>query len=325
MTENNKMNDKFAKEQRRILITDRMHPSFMNELKLNGFEYVYRPNITQIETYSVIGKYSGLVVNSKLKLDKKFIDKAKKLKFIARAGSGMENIDVNYLMERKIKVISSPEGNSNAVAEHAVGMLLGLLNNIHKADREVRKKIWLREENRGVELEGKTVGVIGFGNTGSAFAGKLKGFNVKILAYDKYKKKFGNEEVKEVSLKKIFSEADILSFHIPLTEETKFMVNDEFLMCFRKKIILINTSRGKILKTSALIKAMEIGNVTGAALDVFENENLGELNENQEKDFQYLINSRKVILTPHLAGWSFESKEKIAKTLLKKIMQIINL
>jgi D-3-phosphoglycerate dehydrogenase len=241
----------------------------------------------------------------------------------------MESIDATYAEHRGITCINSPEGNRDAVGEHAIGMLLMLFNNLNKADHEVRNGRWNREENRGIELQGKTIGIIGYGNTGSAFAKKLKGFDVNILAYDKYKKGFGTKEIEQAGLSDIFENADILSLHIPLNAETEYMVNDSFLKSFRKNIYVINTARGRCLKTDDLVKNMKEGKVLGACLDVNEYEDSSfekfEIrNSKFEKGdtWQYLINSERVVLSPHIAGWTVESNEKIARVLFEKIKAV---
>jgi D-3-phosphoglycerate dehydrogenase len=308
-----------------ILFIDSNHPLLHETLQKAGHTCDLNYAWTKDEIISQIHLYDGIVIRSKLRITKEIIDKATRLKFIARAGAGMENIDVDYAESRGISCIHAPEGNRDAVAEHAVGMLLTLFNNICRADREVREGKWIREGNRGVELMGKTVGIIGYGNMGSAFAERLKGFGVKVLAYDKYKKGFGNEYVQEVFLEQLFSEADVLSLHTPLTAETEYLIDDEFIKKFKKNIYVINTARGKCLHTAGLVKNIHSGKVKGACLDVleyemtsFENLDIHALPE----AFQQLIKSDKVILSSHIAGWTHESNEKIAKILAEKILKI---
>ncbi len=279
-------------------------------------------------------------------MDKTVLDRASNLKFIARAGAGMENIDVEYALSKGIKCINAPEGNRDSVAEHATGMLLSLFNNLIKADNEVRKGKWNREKNRWIELGGKAVGIIGYGYTGSALAKRLHGFNVNIIAHDKYIKDFSDDYATESSMETLFEQTDVLSLHVPLTDETHYMVNDEFINKFNKNIYLINTSRGKVVKTDDLVKNIKSGKVAGACLDVLEFEStsfegldlrgvwfnkrgiwvnkLGEwLNKTGIMRFKhsvsYLVKSNKVILSPHIAGWTFESNEKIAGILAEKI------
>ncbi len=280
---------------------------------------------TKEEIVNNIHLYDGIVIRSKIKITKDIIDKAVKLKFIARAGAGMENIDVEYAESKGIKCLHAPEGNRDAVAEHAIGMLLSLFNNLNRANKEVREGKWIREGNRGVELMGKIVGIIGYGNMGSAFAERLKGFGVKVLVYDKYKKKFGNEFIIETSLQQIFEEADLVSLHTPLTEETNYLINDAFINSFKKNIFIINTARGKCLNTTDLVKNIRSGKVLGACLDVLEYEVVSFENidaANLPEPFQYLSKSEKVILSPHIAGWTQESNEKIARILAEKIMAL---
>jgi len=302
----------------RILITDELHPLLKEGLEKDGFTVDYCPSISAEEVLQIISDYEGLILNSKVYAGKELLDRAVKLKFICRAGSGVDVIDLDYAKQKNIIVFNSPEGNRNAVAEHALGMLLNLLNNISKADRELRNKEWKREENRGNELSGKTIGLIAYGNTAQSFAKILKGFDVKIFAYDKYLHGFENES----SLETIFEQADILSVHLPLAEETKYMIDYAFLSSFKKPIWLINTSRGKVLRTADLLRALNEGKVIDAALDVFENEKLNSLNESEKKDFEELISENRILLTPHIAGWTHESKKRIAEVLLEKIRTI---
>lgn len=320
----------------RILFLDSAHPSLKEELEKNGFTCEEDFTSSKEEIQKKLPVYSGIILRSRINIDKNFIDYIPPLGpgllfFIARVGAGMEHIDVVYAESKGIVCISSPEGNRNAVAEHALGMLLSLFNNICKANTEVRAGQWLREANRATELEGKTVGIYGYGNTGAAFAKVLRGFDVKILAYDKYKRSFANEFVKEATPDEIFAQADVLSLHLPLTEETKYLVNDAFLSIFKKNIYLINTSRGPIVKTDDLIKNLKRGKVLGACLDVIEYEESsfegislaggGGLAGGAET-MKFLRSSNKVILTPHIAGWSFESSEKMARILADKIISL---
>ncbi len=302
----------------RVLITDDVHPLLNEGLEQDGFAVDYRPDVSAEEVLEIIPDYEGLVINSKVYASRELLDRAVKLKFVCRAGSGLEVIDLDYARQKNVIAFNSPEGNRNAVAEHALGMLLNLLNNISRADKELRNKEWKREENRGNELSGKTIGLMAYGNTARSFAKILKGFDVKILAYDKYLQGFENES----SLETIFDQADVLSLHLPLTEETKYMIDWKFLSSFKKPIWLINTSRGKVLRTADLISALNEGKVVAAALDVFENEKLNSLNENEKRDFEELISDNRVLLTPHIAGWTHESKKKIAEVLLEKIRAI---
>lgn len=333
----------------KILFLDSAHPSLKIELEKHNFICEEDFTSSKEEIEKKISSYIGVVIRSRISIDRLFIDKLSLplrggnkggVAFIARVGAGMEHIDVAYAESKGVKCISSPEGNRQAVAEHALGMLLNLLNNISKANAEVKTGKWLREANRGTELAGKTVGIYGYGNTGAAFAQVLRGFDVKLLAYDKYKVNFGNEFVKESSAEEIFDQADVLSLHLPLTDETNYLVNDAFIAKFKKNIrqgtdprergiYLINTSRGPIIKTNDLVKNLKSGKILGVCLDVIEYEEssfeaippsprgLGE------GDWDYIKSSNNVILTPHIAGWSFESSEKMARILAEKIIKAV--
>lgn len=307
---------------KRILFIDSNHPVLHEQLQKAGFvcdlQYEWSKEKVMLELHN----YVGVVIRSRFKLDKEIIDKGTQLKFIARAGAGMENIDVLYAESKGIKCLHAPEGNRDAVGEHAMGMLLSLLNNLNRADKEVREGIWIREGNRGTEIQGKTIGIIGYGNMGSAFAQRLKGFGVIVLAYDKYKKNFSDEYAKEADIEELFEKADILSLHLPLTDETNYLVNNSFIEKFKKSIYLINTARGKIVKTDDLEEQIKKGKILGACLDVLEYEQVSfeALDQNKLPEaFRYLIQSEKVVLSPHIAGWTFESHEKIARVLVEKI------
>ena len=309
----------------KILFIDSNHPLLHEMLEKAGNSCDLNYQWTKEEIINNIHLYDGIVIRSKIKITKDIIDKAVKLKFIARAGAGMENIDVDYAESKGIKCLHAPEGNRDAVAEHAIGLLLSLFNNLNRANKEVREGKWIREGNRGVELMGKTVGIIGYGNMGSAFAERLKGFGVKVLVYDKYKKNFGNEFISETTLQQIFEESDVLSLHTPLTDETLYMINDAFINKFKKNIYIINTARGKCLNTGDLVKNIKSGKVLGACLDVLEYEVVSFENidaSNLPEPFQYLAQSEKVILSPHIAGWTQESNEKIARRLVEKIIAV---
>ena len=306
----------------RILFIDSNHPILHTELEKAGFICDHDDHSSKEEIEKKISAYGGIIIRSRFKIDKTFLEKADHLKFIARVGAGMENIDIAFAENKGIKCLHAPEGNRDAVGEHALGMLLSLFNHLCKANTEVREGKWIREANRGIELSGKTVGIIGYGNMGSAFAERLKGFGVKILAFDKYRKNFENDFVLESTLERLFDETDVVSIHLPLTEETHYMVNDTFINRFKKKIYIINTARGKILKTDDLVKNIKNEKVLGACLDVLEYESVSF--ENIDKTtlpeaFLFLINSDKVILSPHIAGWTFESQEKMARILVEKI------
>lgn len=315
---------------KKIGFIDTVHPSLSKSLKEKGFECIDLSTIDKETVLARLDEFDGLVIRSRFRLTKEILTPLKNVKFIARFGAGMENIDIEFAEEKGIRCLHGPEGNRDAVAEHAIGMLLCLFNNILRADKEVREGKWIREGNRGVELTGKTVGVIGYGNMGSTFVKRLQGFDVNILVYDKYKKSFGVTGIKETSLQDIFDNADIISLHVPLTTETDGMVNWDFFSKFRKEIYLINTARGKVVKTAALASALIRGKVKGACLDVQEIEDVSfEKIDEKGKDaelvsaYQYLLSSDKVVLTPHIAGWTHESNEKIAQALFEKIVAAI--
>lgn len=313
------------KASKKILFVDTVHPIFLEELGRSNFTCVDGSKLSVAEVLTNINEYEGLIIRSRFKIDKAFLDQASNLKFIARAGSGMENIDVAYAKKKGIKCLSAPEGNRDAVAEHAMAMLLSLLTNLYRADREVRQGIWKREENRGTELMYKSVGIIGFGNTGSEMAVRLSGFRMMTLAYDKYKKGFSNDYATECDMDGIFQEADIVSLHLPLTKETEYLVDKKFIDQFHKPIYLINTSRGAIVKTDDLVEALKNGKVLGACLDVLEYEKLSFENlddSNLPEAFKYLAKSEKVILSPHIAGWTHESNERISHILVEKILDL---
>lgn len=306
----------------RVLFLDTVHEHLASHLTRMDYVCEDGTNLSRSEVLGCIREYEGVVIRSRIKLDKELLDAATNLRFIARAGAGMENIDVDHAKLLGIQCFNAPEGNRDAVAEHAMGMLLSLFNHLNSADREVRKGLWLREQNRGVELLGRTVGIIGYGNTGQAFAKRLGGFGVLMYAYDKYKKGFSNDLVIETNLESIIQEAEVVSLHVPLTDETKHMINDSFFEQLNHPIYLINTSRGPVVDTDALVRAIESGKVLGACLDVLEYEKFNfEQIENEEipASLQYLIESPKVILTPHVAGWTTESNVKIAHVLGEKI------
>jgi D-3-phosphoglycerate dehydrogenase len=312
----------------KILFIDSVHNRLKKDLEAAGLVCDLQYEWDKETIAKKLPQYIGIIIRSRIKLDKELISKGTNLKFIARAGAGMENIDVHFAHTLGVHCLHAPEGNRDAVGEHALGMLLSLLNNICRANNEVRQGKWIREGNRGTELQGKTIGIIGYGNMGSAFAQRLKGFGVTILAYDKYKKNFSDEYAKEATLQELFEKIDVLSLHIPLTEETRYMVDKTFFEKFKKNIYFINTARGKVLKTDALVESMKNGKVLGACIDVLEYESLSFEALDQSKlpeAFQYLLKSDKVILTPHIAGWTHESNEKIAATLVGKILACLNL
>ncbi len=310
----------------KILFVDNTHDLLIKELTTLGYQCDYFPTFKRDDYLNIIHEYIGVVIRSGIVLDKVMLDKAINLKFIGRVGAGMESIDVHYAENLGIACLNSPEGNRDALAEHALGMLLTLFNNIKRADADVRKGIWEREKNRGVEIKGKTIGIIGYGNMGSAFAKRLKGFDANVIAYDKYKFNYSDEYVKEVTLETLFLEADILSFHVPLTDETHYMFDDAFINKFKHDFYLINTARGKVVNTDSLVKALISGKIKGACLDVLEYEKFSfeEIDSNTlPESYQYLIKADNVILTPHIAGWTVESKYKLAKVLLDKIIEVL--
>lgn len=306
---------------KKVLFVDTVHPMLWEELEKEGFHCIEAYGLSKEEVKAISSDTYGIVIRSRFKIDAPFLDACQELRFIARAGSGMENIDEEFATSKGIACLNAPEGNRQAVAEHALGMLLSLFNTLNTADLEVRQGLWKREENRGIELNGKTVGIIGYGHNGSAFADVLGGFGVKLLAYDKYKSNYSEKAI-ESNMQTIFNEADILSLHIPLTDETHHLVNDEFIQRFKKPFYLINTSRGQCVKTVDLLDAMQDGKVLGACLDVLEDEKTSFEKLENSVDFQRLIQSKKVILSPHVAGWTKESKLKLAQVLLEKIKSI---
>lgn len=311
---------------KKILCIDSNHEVLHETLISAGFQCDLFWNKSKEELIQLIPNYDGIVIRSKFKITKDIIDTAPNLKCIGRVGAGMENIDVNYAQSKGITCVSAPEGNRDAVGEHVLGMLLMLLNNLKRADNEVRQGIWKRAENRGYEIKGKTIGIIGYGNMGSEFAKRLQGFGCTILAHDTIKTNFGNEFIKESTLNQIFEEADIVSIHLPLTQETDYYINDEFISSFKKNIYVINSARGKCLNTADLVKHLKTGKVLGACLDVleyeatsFENIDVTTLPE----PMQYLLKSEQVILTPHIAGWTHESNYKMSKVIAEKMIEVL--
>jgi D-3-phosphoglycerate dehydrogenase len=303
-----------------ILIVDDIHPVFIEQAEAMGYHCDYQPTIKPDQAYEILGDYEGLVIRSKFLVDRKVLDLSKKLQFICRAGAGMDNIDEKYAIEKGITLINAPEGNMDAVGEHAVGMLLSLMNNFNRADAEIREGLWKREANRGYELRDKTVGIIGYGFMGGSFARKLAGFSVKVIAYDKYKTGFSDQYVREVSMEEMVKQADVVSLHVPLTPETNGMVDDEYLFHFRKPIFLLNTSRGKVVKIQAVLNAIKHGKILGAGLDVLEVEKFPALGE--QLWYEELKQSGKVLLTPHVAGWTFDSYRRISEVMAEKLSKL---
>ncbi len=298
--------------------------SIIDLLENEGHQVDYEPKISRSEILEKVADYHGLVIRSKTPMDRELLEKASQLQFIARAGAGLDQIDLEYLVERGIKLFHAAKGNRDAVAEHAIGGLLALFNHVIKADSEVRKGIWDREGNRGHELKGKTVGIMGYGNMGSQFAKRLKGFGVRVMAYDKYKLGFGSEEVEEVIWEKVKAEADVLSLHIPLTSETRNFFTYEELKSFSKPFWMINTARGEVISFEVLNRALDEGILKGAVLDVLENEKFKKFTDKQKEEFVRLAARDNVIFSPHVAGWTFESYEKINKVLVKRIKKAFN-
>jgi D-3-phosphoglycerate dehydrogenase len=303
--------------KQQILIADDIHPIFIEQVEAMGYQCDYQPQIKPDEALQIIGNYEGLVIRSKFNVDKHVIDTAKKLRFICRAGAGLDNIDEAYATAKGLKLINASEGNMDAVGEHCVGLLLALMNHLNTADAEIRAGRWKREANRGNELKGKTVGIIGYGFMGRSFAKKLSGFEVNVIAYDKYKTGFSDQYAREVSMEEIVKHSDVLSLHIPLTSETKGLVNEEYLFHFKKPIFFINASRGKVAEVRAIVNAIKQGKILGAGLDVLEVEKFPALGE--QEWFEELKQSGKVLLTPHVAGWTFDSYRRISEVMAAKL------
>ncbi len=312
---------------KKILCIDSNHNILHETLQEAGYQCDLFWDKSTEELMKILPNYDGLVIRSKFKITKDIIDACPKLKCIGRVGAGLENIDVKYAQSKGINCVHAPEGNRDAVAEHALGMLLMLLNNLKIADAEVRQGIWKRAENRGFEIKDKTVGIIGYGNMGSEFAKRLQGFGCKILVYDKYKQNFGTDFVTETNLEHLQNEADIISIHTPLTDETNYFINYDFIGAFKKNIYIINTARGKCLNVADLVSHIKTGKVVGACLDVLEYESTSFENMDLKmmpEPMQYLIHSDKVILTPHIAGWTHESNYKLGKIIAEKMIKVLS-
>ena len=307
----------------KILHIDKNHPLMLAQLSAQGFENHEDYTSTKAEIEAKIADYDGIIIRSRFPIDKPFLDKATRLKFIGRVGAGLENIDVAYAESKGISLIAAPEGNRNAVGEHALGMLLSLLNKLKKANNEIKNGKWLREENRGWELDGKTVGIIGYGNMGKSFAKKLRGFDCQVICYDILPNK-GDENARQVTLVDFFRQADVVSLHTPQTPQTTGMINEAFINSFAKSFWFLNTARGKSVVTDDLVRALQSGKVLGAGLDVLEYEKASFEDFFSDKQmpeaFKYLLEADNVILTPHIAGWTLESKEKLAQTIVDKII-----
>jgi len=306
---------------KKVLVTDDVHPHLIEGLESLGYIIDNQATIPYESIFSIIHEYHGIIINSKVKMTHSLMQLGSNLEFIGRLGSGLEIIDQVAAKEMSIAVFSAPEGNKNAVAEHAMGMLLVLANQLLWADQDVRRFEWDREARRGWELEGKTVGIIGFGNNGSSFAKKLMGFDVQVLAYDKYKKNYAidYEHVCETDLDNLIMNSDVISLHVPLDTSTHFLINENFISKCKGGVIIINSSRGKVIDTKALIKGLDSGQIGGACLDVFENEKTASFSEDELVMYGKLYEFKQVVLSPHVAGWTVESKYKIANSLLKQI------
>lgn len=307
----------------KVLFIDTVHDVLEERLTAYGWECIDGTKWPRTTCIERIADFDGIVLRSRFPMDKDFLQHATQLQFILRSGAGMENLDLEYAAERNIHCFNAPQGNCNAVGEHALAMLLALFNKLYKGDAEVRQGLWDREGNRGIELDGKTVGIIGYGNNGSAFAKKLSGFDVEVLAYDKYKENYGNQYAKEATMEEIFAQADVFSFHIPQTEETIWMADTHFFNSFQKPIYLINVARGKIVKSQDLLTAIDQGKVLGACLDVMEFESASfEQNMDKEKNtaFKQLVSSDKIFFTPHVGGWTTESYFKLSNVLADKVL-----
>jgi D-3-phosphoglycerate dehydrogenase len=309
---------------KKVVFIDTVHPILAERLSKLGYSCEDATNYTEIEVKKSIKDAFGIVIRAKYKLNEDFLKFSAELGFIARSGSGLENIDVDYCNHNNIAVFNSPEGNRNAVAEHGLGMLLSLFNRLNKGDQEVRNGIWNRDDNRGIELDGKTIGLIGYGNNGSAFAKKLEGFDCRVLAYDKYKQNFSNRNVIEASMEEIFTQAEVLSFHVPLTEETNQLFGEAFIEKFHQPFYLLNLARGKIVHTKSLVEGLKSGKVLGACLDVLEYEpsDFSSFFTNQlPEELCFLFQQQNVLFSPHVAGWTHESYYKLSAVLADKIEQ----
>ena len=309
---------------KRILIADDMHECIITSLEKNGYEAVYSPRITRDEILSIIHEFNGIIIRSKTDVDKELIDAGSELSFVARAGAGMDKVDYEYLESKNIEVINAPEGNKDALGEHAIGMLLSLLHKIPYGNRGVKRGKWDREGNRGIELKGKVVGIYGVGNMGMSFARKLNGFECEIIGYDKFKGDLDSSVIEQVELEEFMDRTEILSIHIPLYDETRYLFDFEYLKRFKNLKVLINTSRGEVLRTSDLIRMMEEETIYGVCLDVLENEKIHSYSDEEKDLLNNLTQLPNVIITPHVGGWTYESYERISLVIAEKIIETFN-
>ncbi len=302
-----------------IIVTAPVHPFLLDTLQEKGYQVLYEPAIDYNGLMQQIEQATGLIVSTRLPINQPLLQRATALQWIGRLGSGMELIDTAYAASKNIQCVSSPEGNRQAVAEHVLGMLLSLMNHIHTSAKQVENGQWLRSSNRGTELRGKTVGIVGFGNTGAAFAKLLSAFDVQVLAYDKYKSGFGHTYIQESTWDEVIAQSDVISFHVPLTAETTHMANAAFFHQLKRQPYLINAARGKVVHTISLVEALQTQRIRGAALDVLENESIDSLTDTERRDFEFLTSQSNVLITPHIAGYSHESYWLMGKVLLEKL------
>lgn len=310
--------------KKRVLIADDMHECILPQLTEAGYEVIYSPEIDRAEIIKIIDGFEGLIIRSKTSVDKEMIDLATNLKFVARAGAGVDKVDLNYLEEKGIKMINAPEGNRDSLGEHAIGILLSLLHKIPSSHNEIIEGRWDREGNRGVELKGKVVGIYGVGNMGMSFASKLSGFGCRLIGYDKFKTGFGHSHIEEVDLEELFEQAEILSIHVPLDALTKGLFDEAYLRKFKKLKVLINTARGGVLETKGLIELLDDGTIYAAGLDVLENEKLENYSPEEKEQLLKLTSFKNVVLSPHVGGWSYESYKKISEVIAQKVIELGN-